>query len=139
MGLLVAWRSGGVPERQAALVLTLGHMISAPASSISIEVVMLVDVAVTLALIALSCAYRRWWLIIASGSCLLLLAVHMSVVLDRDIFKRAYTTYRIMPGFLLLAAISLSPLERWLASEPRQKCWFTWRYAPRRAVRRSSQ
>lgn len=113
--LVVAWRAGGSPERQAATVLLMAYLVSVPAGMISIDVVVAVDVALAVGLVGLSMVHRRWWLLFVSANAIIVVVAHWSVLLDTEIFRRAYISYRMAPNLLITAAVMVSPLERWMA------------------------
>lgn len=119
--IAAASRFGRAPERWGALAILSNYL--ATAASVALEApgfrwgVAIADTALAAALIVLSMIYRRHWLILAGGVGLLVVVSHASVFVDSGIGSRAYIIYRLGPGVLLLVALGLAPIERWLAGE----------------------
>lgn len=117
--LAAAWRGGGPPERQAAAFLFVAYFASVPSGMLSIDLVVAIDAALAVCLVALAMAHRRWWLLFVSANAIIVVVAHWAALVDAEIFRRAYIAYRMVPNLLITAAIAASPLERWMADERR--------------------
>lgn len=122
-GAALAWRLGGRPERQAAGLLTAGYVSTLVLHPGSIDAVVAVDAAVAFGFVTLSMIYRRWWLLFASATSVLVVTSHLTVLADPDIYWRAYIAYQSIPTLLTALALAGSPAERWLAGEPAPAGW----------------
>lgn len=123
VGAALSWRLGGRPERLAALVLVAGYLATLLLQPWSINAVVAIDTAVAAGFVILAMSYRRWWLLFASASTLLVITAHLTVLMDPAIYWRAYIAYQSVPTLLTAIALAISPTERWLAGEPRPTGW----------------
>lgn len=119
IALTVAWCLGARAERQAASLYLAAYALSVPAAFIHLDLVVAIDLVLTMGLIWLALAHRRWWLLVAAGNGLVIMIAHLAVMQNSDIWIRASISYRALPNQALVLALLLAPLERWLAGEQR--------------------
>lgn len=122
-GAGLAWRLGGRPERQATALLAAGYVSTFVLQPVSVDAVVAVDAAVAVGFVTLSMIHRRWWLLFASATSVLVVTSHLTVLADPNIYWRAYIAYQSMPTLLTALALAGSPAERWLAGEPTPAGW----------------
>ena len=119
--IAAAWRYGRAPERLGATAVLANYLLTALAVVLEPPGfrwgIASADAALAAALVALSMAYRRHWLILSAGLALLVVIGHVSAWLEPGVSSRAYILYRLAPGLVLLAALAFAPVERWLAGD----------------------
>lgn len=116
VALYASW-AGGTPERLAACAVTLAYVASPYAQLFTSLVepqygVLLVDAALFLALLALSLASDRRWLLFATAAHGLGVLTHLAVVADQALLPRAYLSANIATAYLVLGALALGAWSR---------------------------
>ncbi len=113
---VAAWRGGG-PERWAATAMALAWLGSAFAQR-SLQLwgpqtgVMIIDGLLLAALVAIALISDRWWPMWASGFHGLGVLLHLAVIIDADIWGRAYYVAGAIFSYLTMLALLLGSLFR---------------------------
>lgn len=113
---VAAWRGGG-PERWAAAAMALAWLGSAFAQR-SLQLwgpqtgVMIIDGLLLAALVAIALRSDRWWPMWASGFHGLGVLLHLAVIIDADIWGRAYYVAGAIFSYLTMLALLLGSLFR---------------------------
>lgn len=108
---------GGWPERVAAAAMVVAWFATAVLLSriqlwgVEIEV-MVVDVGLFTAILAIALRSDRWWPLWASGFLGLVVLVHLAVILDPKIWGRAYFVASNIFSYLTMLALLIGSLGR---------------------------
>jgi len=113
---VAAWR-GGWPERSAAAAMSLAWLASAFAQR-SLQLwgpqtgIMIIDGLLLSALLVVALRSDRWWPMWASGFHGLGMLLHVAVIIDADIWGRAYYVAGAIFSYLTMLALLLGGLSR---------------------------
>lgn len=120
LAFALAWLKGGHTERLGVTVLIVAWVVSfAPPVMIgrlhadhAVEDVLLMVIFGWLALKS-----DRWWPLAMTVTMVLTVLVHVSMVLDPDLDRRADVAARLGLGVLTALSLLIGVFERWLAGE----------------------
>jgi hypothetical protein len=131
VAIIALWLKGGRPERLTAGVIVLAFPVSYFLHPLRMGPVMVgdaaLDIAMTLFFAWLALTRERWWPLVMTGTMVLTLLVHASMLLFPHLDTYSDLSARIGLGILSSLILLAGVFERWLAGERPVSDLTTWR------------
>lgn len=119
--IAIAWLAGGRSERAATAAILTAWSLGLALTDLRLGRVSIglaiSDAGLLVALGRLALGHDRWWLLAAAAAQGLAVAAHLAMLLRNDLSPAAHVSALVVFDILLLLALLVGVMERWLAGE----------------------